>query len=74
MQINLRPALHVIRAAGLGSRDSAPICNLPTLKATERLSIKWDEMVGKSEIHLHLPVLRSSGLRVIIYRASDNWQ
>lgn len=36
--------------------------------------LKWDEMMGKSPIHLHLLVSRSSGRRVIIYRAPDNWQ
>ncbi len=30
--------------------------------------------MGKSKIHLHLLVLCLSGHRVIIYRASDNWQ
>lgn len=64
----------MIRAGGLGARDSAHICNLLNLTASESLSIKWDEMMGKSKIHLHLLVLCLSGRRVIICRASDNWQ
>lgn len=73
MQINLRPVLRVIRAAGWDAPDSH-ICNPLNLTANEGLSIKWDEMMGKSQIHLHLLVSRSSGRRVIIYSASDNWQ
>lgn len=73
MQINLRPVLCVIRAAGWGAPDSH-ICNPLNLTANEGLSIKWDEMMGKSQIHLYLLVSRSSGRRVIIYSASDNWQ
>lgn len=64
----------MIRVAGLGAQDSAHICNPLNLTANESLSIKWDEMMGKCKIHLHLLVLCSSGHRVIIYRASDNWQ
>lgn len=73
MQINLRPVLPVIRAAGWGAPDSH-ICNPLNLTANEGLSIKWDEMTEESQIHLHLLVSRSSGRRVIIYSASDNWQ
>lgn len=36
----------MIRAGGLAARDSARICNLLNLTASESLSIKGDEMMG----------------------------
>lgn len=72
MSINLRAVLHVIRAGGLGARDSAHICNLLNVTATESLSIKWDEIMGKvSLIFISLfyarvaAVLSFTGLQII---------